>query len=101
MKFHVTNEMFSRKVQIYAVTDDGKKALEPLTVTEVDLPEGAMVTTPMLSLNKAEAQNLINSMYEAGLRPQDGSGAIAHIEAVKYHLEDMRKLVFTINEEKQ
>lgn len=48
---------------------------------------------PFIQLNQTEAQILIDSLYDAGLRPSQ-STVKKDEEAIKYHLEDMRKLVF-------
>lgn len=39
-------------------------------------------------------QSLFNALWEVGYRPHNGEASGAHVEALKYHLEDMRKLVF-------
>ena len=39
-------------------------------------------------------QSLFQALWDAGYRPKNGETSIAHVEALKYHLEDMRKLVF-------
>jgi len=49
---------------------------------------------PFMKLNKKTVQDLFNQMWSAGFRPKDGTGNSGHVEAMKYHLEDMRKLVF-------
>ena len=45
-------------------------------------------------LDKHNAQILMNDLWDCGLRPSEGSGSAGAMAAVKYHLEDMRKLVF-------
>ena len=39
-------------------------------------------------------QVLIDSLWDAGIRPTKGAGSAGAFDAVKYHLEDMRRLVF-------
>lgn len=55
---------------------------------------GSAITDPTFSMKESEAQELFDELWRAGLRPRDGTGNSGHIEALKYHLEDMRKLVF-------
>lgn len=52
------------------------------------------VTSPHMRFNKGEAQNLLNALWDAGIRPivESTTGQIA---AISYHLEDMRKLAFS------
>lgn len=45
-------------------------------------------------LSLAEAQLLMDSLWEAGIRPAAGSGSTGQIAAVQAHLEDMRSLAF-------
>lgn len=49
---------------------------------------------PFMKLHKKTMQDLFNQLWREGFRPADGTGNSGHIEAMKYHLEDMRKLVF-------
>ncbi len=35
----------------------------------------------------------MNELWRVGYRPNDGTGAIAHTEAIQGHLDDMRKIV--------
>lgn len=49
---------------------------------------------PVVILSKGEVQALFNQLWQMGYRPKDGTGNGGHVEAIKYHLEDMRKLVF-------
>ena len=39
-------------------------------------------------------QSLFDALWSVGYRPHSGESSSAHVEAMKYHLEDMRKLVF-------
>ena len=48
---------------------------------------------PLFYLNETSAQHLMNELWREGVRPSD-IGTAGHLESVKYHLEDMRKLVF-------
>jgi len=55
--------------------------------------------TPAFTLTEEETQGLFNYLWHLGFRPEDGTGNSGHIAAIKYHLEDMRKLVFIKCEE--
>lgn len=71
---------------------DSKYIAQPIIMQRYD--RYAYTGQAMLQLSKQELQQLFNRLYEIGFRPQDGSGNAGHIESIKYHLEDMRKLVF-------
>ena len=49
---------------------------------------------PSFNLHNAQVQELFDQLWKLGYRPKDGTGNGGHVEALKYHLEDMRKLVF-------
>lgn len=55
--------------------------------------EGDMIN-PVCSFSMAEAQELIDSLWDCGLRPSEGSGSAGQLAATQKHLEDMRTLVF-------
>lgn len=40
------------------------------------------------------AQELMNSLWECGLRPAQGAGSAGQLETMKAHLEDMRRIAF-------
>jgi hypothetical protein len=52
------------------------------------------VMQPLVVLNHGAAQELLNDLWKAGFRPHDGQGGMAHIDAMKEHLADLRRLVF-------
>lgn len=52
------------------------------------------VIEPTARMSRTAMQGLFNEMWRSGFRPKDGTGNSGHVEALKYHLEDMRKLVF-------
>ncbi len=57
------------------------------TMFEVD-------SEPTLSMNQDMAQKLIDSLWDCGLRPSEGSGSAGAMLAVQEHLKDMKKIAF-------
>jgi len=49
---------------------------------------------PMLRLGIQQAQQLIDELWQCGLRPSEGTGSAGAMAATQKHLEDMRTLVF-------
>jgi len=49
---------------------------------------------PAMYMNETEAQVLMDSLWDCGLRPSEGSGSAGAFLAVQGHLADMRKIVF-------
>jgi len=50
---------------------------------------------PILRLQHPEAQELMDMLWAAGLRPTGGKSTTGQLEATERHLADMRQLVFT------
>ncbi|MCG3207302.1 MAG: hypothetical protein FOGNACKC_00902 [Anaerolineae bacterium] len=63
---------------------------EPVTMAEVDL---SISGAPTLEITPEQAQVLMDELWNCGVRPSD-VGSAGQLEAVKYHLEDLRRLVF-------
>nr|NIV37965.1 hypothetical protein [Anaerolineae bacterium] len=49
----------------------------------------------VFELSPEAAQTLMDDLWASGVRPSEKRQDGAALEAVKYHLEDMRRLVFT------
>lgn len=49
---------------------------------------------PFARLSEGDAQGLMNSLWEAGVRPSSSVGSTGQLEAMREHLADMRRLVF-------
>lgn len=48
---------------------------------------------PTFRLRHLEAQQLMDSLWDCGLRPTAGKGSAGQLVAVENHLKDMRRLV--------
>lgn len=57
------------------------------------LPDGE-VPPESFELRNEDAQELMDELWSAGLRPTEGSGSAGALSATQRHLEDMRTLVF-------
>lgn len=97
-QFHVSHQWQSNAYEVMArvKNDDGKYAFIRGEFTQVPYDDSVVVmSTPhLMHLRDDEAQNLMDALWNVGIRPAQGSGTGAHVEAMKYHLEDMRRLVF-------
>ncbi len=65
---------------------------QPLTFEMMQ--EHAFSVAPAISLDQTSAQALMDSLWDCGIRPTEGSGSAGAMAAVQKHLEDMRTLVF-------
>ncbi len=48
---------------------------------------------PFATLTQTAAQQLMDSLWECGLRPSEGAGSSGAMRATEKHLGDMRKIV--------
>jgi hypothetical protein len=76
-----------------AIQARNAKLTVPDSITTIDVPEETLIR-PVVSMNAAHAQELMDSLWEAGLRPTEGTGSAGAMAAVQEHLKDMRRLVF-------
>ncbi len=53
-----------------------------------------MHLAPLMSMRPDEAQQFMDELWRAGIRPTEGHGSVGQLGAVQRHLEDMRTLVF-------
>jgi hypothetical protein len=66
---------------------------ESINVRHVE--ENTCESIPSLfDLTKDECIGIMDQLWDLGIRPSNGSGDANAFESVKYHLEDMRRLVF-------
>ena len=49
---------------------------------------------PLMSMGSDMAQQLMDQLWDCGLRPSEGAGSVGQMSAVQAHLADMRTLVF-------
>lgn len=73
-------------------TSDDCYLAAPIVMKKAE--RGQLNGPPTFTLSDEETQGLFNQLWQLGFRPKDGTGNSGHVEALKYHLEDMRKLVF-------
>ena len=49
---------------------------------------------PSFSMETDQAQTLMDDLWNAGLRPTEGTGSAGALSATQQHLQDMRKIAF-------
>jgi hypothetical protein len=98
LKFFVRNEiqyLTSIQIALFNESQSGKVSVaEPITFRELENNELSYSQKPLINLSEADAQQLMDGLYDAGIRPTAGAGSIGQLSAVQYHLQDMRSLVF-------
>ena len=90
---YVTRSFMSRSFEFHIA----RLALEKRETSlarpvEFDIvPENTNFSAPAFSLGQEEAQGLMDELWNAGLRPTEGSGSAGSMAAVQVHLTDMRQ----------
>ena len=51
---------------------------------------------PFMELAPAAAQELMDDLWQCGVRPSEGSGSAGALAATERHLKDMQRLVFEV-----
>lgn len=67
---------------------------EPVVMRVVEPDE--FMPAPMLRLSIHEAQQLIDELWQCGLRPTEGTGSAGSLAATQAHLKDMRAIAFDL-----
>lgn len=68
-------------------------------VTMVKREPGSLVE-PMLRLEIQAAQQLMDELWQCGLRPTEGTGSAGSLKATENHLADMKRIAFTLLDRK-
>jgi len=92
---HVEVANYANTVRIYLWTDleDGKRGIaQPLEMKVVGLDEH--FAPPFIEEDQTFAQVLINELWRVGFRPTELGDSRSTSEAMKAHLEDMRRIAF-------
>jgi hypothetical protein len=66
----------------------------PLTFRALTKDDEGVELPPAMSLAPDAAQQLMDELWNTGLRPSEGTGSAGALAATQRHLEDMRTLVF-------
>lgn len=72
---------------------DGKWGVGTDIIFEVSEDQGKIIE-PTFSLSREATQELMDSLWQCGFRPSEGTGSAGQLRATQDHLADMRRLVF-------
>lgn len=91
-RLHINRSLARHGYEVYIQA--GTTMVSHVTFTFEELKGDGRYVGPSAVLSDEDAQMLMDELWRAGLRPENGEGTDGHVNALKYHLEDMRKLVF-------
>ena len=66
----------------------------PLTLVTRRREDEGLPALPAFTLSREASQQLMDELWQVGLRPSEGSGSAGALAATQRHLDDMRALVF-------
>jgi len=69
---------------------DGARYVARGSLTLERVEHGDVVGEPTFSLPAHSAQEMMDALWDCGLRPSEGSGSAGQLAATQKHLEDMR-----------
>lgn len=81
---------------IVSQSDGKRRVVESLQSAVKEHQEGDYIE-PSMRLNANEAQSLMEALWGAGLRPAEARYPADHVNALRDHLADMRRLVFDVS----
>jgi len=90
--FRAFNNLPRRCIELYAWAKDGRNHLVPSEITFTTREQEGIAPEPLLRLDEREAQEIMDSLWSAGIRPVECAGSVGQLAATEKHLEDMRKL---------
>lgn len=90
MRIGAQYDFCSQRIDVRLFDERTRSAL----VTELRPVEEGHYIAPAISLDTCEAQQLMDQLWQCGLRPTDGTGSAGALAATQKHLDDMRRLVF-------
>ena len=91
-------------IHLYETTEDGKISIMTDAIFETFDPTQFIEPDKALVVPYQTAQELMDSLWDCGLRPSEGSGSAGALKAVENHLKDLQeygKRLLTIVERKE
>lgn len=81
------------RIELFAFQsgDGGHNVAEPLSLKQHGRYEHS---NPFVTLDKSEAQILMDDLWQTGLRPSEGTGSAGSLKATQEHLKDLRTVLF-------
>lgn len=94
-------ESFGRCIKLFGFmdTDSGRLVAKPCVIEDRTGDAALAEVQPIVHISMTRAQELMDSLWQCGLRPSEGSGSAGALAATERHLRDLQRLVF--DKEKQ
>lgn len=94
-------EQWSAGVSIYmrkVIVGVSVDIAQPVAFKQISIDEAerATCTDPTMRLSIQSAQQLMDELWQCGLRPTEGTGSAGSLAATERHLSDMQKIAFKL-----
>lgn len=93
LRIHAQREFLFDGISLHLFNDQGHQLAVAKPVVMEAIENGAFAT-PMLNIGMETAQQLMDELWNCGVRPTEGSGSAGSLAATERHLADMKKLAF-------
>lgn len=99
IKYFLSEAHYGRGVNVHiaSVNRDGDVTHEAKPLEFMGMGDGMVKGPPAFTMNKWDAQQLMDELYRIGYRPTDGKATPGQLVATERHLNDMRALVASGN----
>nr|WP_145544751.1 hypothetical protein [Variovorax boronicumulans] len=92
----VERQIFRDRIAVYLVLSQpqhkGRALARPLTFDVIE--PGQVFGEPTIDMATEDAQQLMDELWRAGLRPTEGTGSAGSLAATERHLKDMQRIAF-------
>ena len=90
MKIRVNKPQWAKGIEV--LITQGNRIATSITMDERD---DGMMYAPTFMIGDLEAQELVDALWSAGVRPSEGSGSAGSLKATEKHLADMRLIALS------
>jgi len=97
IEFMARREDWNSGISIYMrqrTAGEGSKYAATITMVQYDDACYPVIIDPMLRIEIQEAQQLMDELWQCGLRPTEGSGSAGSLAATERHLKDMQAVAY-------
>ena len=105
LRFVCEQSKISHSIDFYGILqpvypNERLAVITSVAYREVDENDYGTWNPPAFSMTRENAQELMDALYHCGIRPTDAGESVGALSATKFHLEDMRRIVFDTYGEK-
>jgi hypothetical protein len=94
-QFHLKKSFMHQGITLDIVEEKGDRISVARNITFEPIQLGqSLPLSPLAVLDMNTAQQLMDELWDCGVRPTNGHGSTGQLAATERHLNDMRDLVF-------